>query len=268
VVTTTTSKVIYGDDENGLVFDDHVFRKQELRELKMLQKYEQKQFQDLAFKAQLARDQQEKHFEQEKTSLLRTYDTDLDALVRGQRQSIERIEQQQESELRLQSKRIRSDQERELKQFREGLKTELRLLKQEVDLMPKDSRKQAFRVRKDRLETEQAERVSLTCSKIWGRVADFSLFVQEKQFLERLNENHETSLRRLSDSHREKIALMERQFLQQKQQVGFYNFSLKNAYKSEIISFIPLMDANKKSIQTNTVVIFFSVYRGAFKFEC
>jgi len=159
VVTTTTSKVIYGDDENGLVYDDHVFRKQELRELKMLQKYEQKQFQDLAFKAQLARDQQEKHFDQEKTSLLRTYDADLDALNRGQRQSIERIEQQQESELRLQSKRIRSDQERELKQFREGLKTEMRLLKQEVDLMPKDSRKQAFRVRKDRLEAEQSERV-------------------------------------------------------------------------------------------------------------
>ena len=38
-------------------------------------------------------------------------------------------------------------------------------------------------------------------------------------FLEKLNENHESSLRRLSDSHREKIALMERQFLQQKQQV-------------------------------------------------
>ncbi|CAB3362768.1 Hypothetical predicted protein [Cloeon dipterum] len=199
VVTTTTSKVIYGDDENGLVYDDHVFRKQELRELKMLQKYEQKQFQDLTFKAQLSREQQEKHFEQEKATLLRTYDTDLDALSRGQRQSIERTEQQQEADLRLQSKRIRADQERELKQFREGLKTEMRLLKQEVDLMPKESRKQAFRVRKDRLETEQAER--------------------EKQFLERLNENHDTSLRRLSDSHREKIALMERQYLQQKQQL-------------------------------------------------
>lgn len=33
-------------------------RKQELRELKMLQKQEQKQFQDLSFKAQFAKDQQ------------------------------------------------------------------------------------------------------------------------------------------------------------------------------------------------------------------
>lgn len=42
---------------------------------------------------------------------------------------------------------------------------------------------------------------------------------KEKLFLEKLNNNHECSLRRLSDSHREKIALMDRQFLQQKQQV-------------------------------------------------
>ena len=33
-------------------------RKQELRELKMLQKQEQKQFQDLAFKAHIAKEQQ------------------------------------------------------------------------------------------------------------------------------------------------------------------------------------------------------------------
>ena len=45
VVTTTTSKVIYGDEENERFYDEHYFRKQELRELKLLQKQEQKQFQ-------------------------------------------------------------------------------------------------------------------------------------------------------------------------------------------------------------------------------
>ncbi len=49
-VTTTTSKVYYGDENGGLPNDDHVMRKQELRELKLLQKQEQKQFQDLAIK--------------------------------------------------------------------------------------------------------------------------------------------------------------------------------------------------------------------------
>ncbi|XP_025162185.1 serine/threonine-protein kinase 10 isoform X3 [Harpegnathos saltator] len=199
VVTTTTSKVIYGDDENGKVYDDQIFRKQELRELKMLQKMEQKQFQDLSQKAQFNKDQQEKRFEQERQILERSTESDLDALVRQQRQQIERTEAQQEVDLRLASKKIRSEQERELKQFREGLKQELRLLKQEIDLMPKDKRKSAFKIRKEKLETEHEDR--------------------EKLFLEKLNESHEMSLRRLSDGYREKIALMERQFLQQKQQL-------------------------------------------------
>ncbi|XP_076295361.1 sterile20-like kinase isoform X3 [Lasioglossum baleicum] len=199
VVTTTTSKVIYGDDENGKVYDDQIFRKQELRELKMLQKMEQKQFQDLSQKAQFNKDQQEKRFEQERQLLERNAETDLETLGRQQRQQIERAEAQQEADLRLASKKIRSEQERELKQFREGLKQELRLLKQEVDLMPKDKRKSAFKIRKEKLEAEHEER--------------------EKHFLDKLNESHELSLRRLSDSHREKIALMERQFLQQKQQL-------------------------------------------------
>ena len=199
VVTTTTSRVIYGDDENGRVYDDQIFRKQELRELKMLQKMEQKQFQDLSQKAQFNKDQQEKRFEQERLLLERGAEGDLEALARHQRQQIERAEAQQEADLRLASKKIRSEQERELKQFREGLKQDLRLIKQEVDLMPKEKRKSAFKVRKEKLEQEHEER--------------------EKLFLEKLNESHEMSLRRLSDSHREKIALMERQFLQQKQQL-------------------------------------------------
>ncbi|XP_039303681.1 serine/threonine-protein kinase 10 isoform X2 [Solenopsis invicta] len=199
MMTTTTSKVIYGDDENGKVYDDQIFRKQELRELKMLQKMEQKQYQDLSQKAQFNKDQQEKRFEQERQILERSAEADLEALARQQRQQIERAEAQQEVDLRLSSKKIRSEQERELKQFREGLKQELRLLKQEIDLMPKDKRKSAFKIRKEKLEAEHEER--------------------EKLFLEKLNESHEMSLRRLSDSHREKIALMERQFLQQKQQL-------------------------------------------------
>merc|ERR1719187_1577957 len=73
-VTTTTSKVIYRDEDNQTFYDEHYFRKQELRELKMLQKQEQKQFQDLAFKNQLVKEQQEKRFEQEKQALLKNYE--------------------------------------------------------------------------------------------------------------------------------------------------------------------------------------------------
>ena len=58
IVTTTTSKVIYGDDDLSNCLDDQLFRKQELRELKVLQKEEQKQFQGLSSKAQSAKDLQ------------------------------------------------------------------------------------------------------------------------------------------------------------------------------------------------------------------
>ena len=87
---------------------------------------------------------------------------------------MERTEYQHEIELKSASKKIRSEQEKELRSFRESLKTELKLLKQEVDLLPKDVRKDALKGRKEHLETDQAER--------------------EKAFLERLHQTHEVKL--------------------------------------------------------------------------
>lgn len=118
-VTTTTSKVIYGDDEeNGRLYDDHIFRKQELRELKLLQKQEKKQFYDLQGKETVAKEQQDKKFEQERIALERTYDADMDVLARQHKQTVEKYEAQQENELRNTSKKIRMEQERELKLVR------------------------------------------------------------------------------------------------------------------------------------------------------
>lgn len=114
-VTTTTSKVIYGDEDNGRMYDDHIFRKQELRELKMLQKQEKKQFREMEIKENAAREQQERRFEQERIALERTYDADMETLARQHRQLVEKTEQQQESDLRATSKKIRAEQERELK---------------------------------------------------------------------------------------------------------------------------------------------------------
>ncbi|KAK3870832.1 hypothetical protein Pcinc_023976 [Petrolisthes cinctipes] len=195
-VVVTTRQVFYEDEGTAT---GHFARKQELRELKLLQKIEQKQFQDLAVKANLARSEQEKKFELERQQLLRGYDSEIEVLNRQQKQQVERAECVQEIELKNASKKIRAEQERELKAFREGLKQELKLLKQEVDLLPKDKRKDAFKTRKERLDLDQSER--------------------EKLFLEKLHEAHEVSLKRLGNDHREKIALLERQFLQQKHQL-------------------------------------------------
>ncbi|XP_042211781.1 serine/threonine-protein kinase 10-like isoform X9 [Homarus americanus] len=194
-VVVTTRQVFYEDEGMGT---GHFSRKQELRELKILQKIEQKQFQELAVKANFAKAEQEKKFDLERQQLLRGYDTEIEALNRQQKQQVEKAEALQEVELKNASKKIRAEQERELKAFRESLKTELKLLKQEVDLLPKDKRKEAFKSHKERLDVDQSER--------------------EKSFLEKLHETHEVSLKRLGDDHRERIALLERQFLQQKHQ--------------------------------------------------
>ncbi|EAA09917.4 AGAP010551-PA, partial [Anopheles gambiae str. PEST] len=196
-VTTTTSKVIYSDEDNNKLYDDHLFRKQELRELKMLQKQEKKQFYDLQGKEAIAKEQQEKKFEQERLQLERTFEADMDVLARQHRQTVEKFEQQQEAELRNTSKKIRAEQERDLKLFRDSLKQEIRLLKQEVDLLPKEKRKDEFRKRKTQMEFEHEER--------------------EKSFLSSLSENHELALRRISEIYREKLSATDKGYLQQKQ---------------------------------------------------
>lgn len=54
----------------------------------MLQKQEQKQFQDLTFKSAFARDQQEVRFKNERINLLKTFEMDLENIVRMQRQQV------------------------------------------------------------------------------------------------------------------------------------------------------------------------------------
>ncbi|XP_041563728.1 serine/threonine-protein kinase 10 isoform X1 [Drosophila elegans] len=196
-MTTTTSRVIYGDDENGRIYDDHDFRKQELRELKMLQKQEKKQQTELYLKEQQAKEQQDRRFEQERSSLEKTYEADMDMLARQHKQLVEKTEQSQENELRCTSKRIRSEQEQELKIFRENLKQEIKLLKHEVDLLPKDKRKDEFKQRRSAMDLDHEEK--------------------ERAFLDSLKERHELLLRRLSEKHREHLASINRNFLQQKQ---------------------------------------------------
>ena len=88
---------------------------QELRDLKLLQKQEQKQFQDLAFKNQLVKEQQERRFEVERVTLMKNYDNDLSSMIDSQKKQVDKCEQQQQEELKVSSKRIRNEQEKELK---------------------------------------------------------------------------------------------------------------------------------------------------------
>lgn len=66
--------------------------------------------------------------------------------------------------------------------------------------MPKDRRKEAYRQRRARLDAEHAER--------------------EREYVQTLADAHDAVLRRIHDHHRERQALADRQYLQQRQQVG------------------------------------------------
>ena len=51
--------------------------------------------------------------------------------------------------------------EKEQKQFKESLKQEFKLLKQEIDMLPKDIRKDTFKRKREEKEIEQTEKVIL-----------------------------------------------------------------------------------------------------------
>lgn len=84
-------------------------------------------------------------------------------------------------------------------QFRDSLKQEIRLLKQEIDLQPKDRRKDEFRKRRALMDIQHEDK--------------------ERAFLQSLSESHELALRRLSEKHRDRLATIDKNFLQQKQTV-------------------------------------------------
>ncbi len=50
-------------------------------------------------------------------------------------------------------------QEKDLKMFRERLKQELKLVKQEVDMLPKNQRKDTLKRRRDAIDIEHGDRV-------------------------------------------------------------------------------------------------------------
>ena len=94
-------------------------------------------------------------------TLLKNYEADIETLNKQQKQQVERAEVAQGLDMKFASKRIRQDQEKELKLFREGMRQEMKLLKQEVDMLPKDVRKDTMRRKKEEKEIDQGEKVGV-----------------------------------------------------------------------------------------------------------
>ncbi|KAL3863848.1 hypothetical protein ACJMK2_005576 [Sinanodonta woodiana] len=196
VITSTTQKVIMAGDEHKSR-DEFIHRKQDLRELKLLQKLENKQYQDLSDKSKVARDLQERKFEVDMQSLLKNYDQDMDMLTKQQKQQVEKAEASQAFDLKATARRIKLDQEKELKSFKEKQKQDMKLQKQELDFLAKTAKKEEVRRRKEEKEIQLAE--------------------EERVFLEQQQERMDKHMKQLTETHRQKIAMLEGQFLQHKQ---------------------------------------------------
>nr|KAI8755749.1 STE20-like serine/threonine-protein kinase [Biomphalaria glabrata] len=177
----------------------YMTRKQDLRELKLLQKQENKQITDLAYKNKLALEAKERKFETDNATAKKTFDQELDMLTKQQKQQIEKAEQLQQNDMKNASKKIKAEQEKELKMFREKQKQEMKLLKQELEMLPRDSKKETAQKIRESKQIEMEEK--------------------ERLFMENQAERLEKAMRQLADQHRQKIALLESQCLQQKQQL-------------------------------------------------
>ncbi|MEQ2158471.1 hypothetical protein GOODEAATRI_012638 [Goodea atripinnis] len=116
----TTSKIMTDNDTKSeeMRFLRYAWiQRQELRELRLLQKEEQRAQQELSNKLQQQREQIFRRFEQETS-----YDQEVENLEKKQKQTIERLEQDHTSRLRDEAKRIKADQDKELSKFQNMLK--------------------------------------------------------------------------------------------------------------------------------------------------
>uniref|UniRef100_A0A1I7V3L0 Protein kinase domain-containing protein n=1 Tax=Caenorhabditis tropicalis TaxID=1561998 RepID=A0A1I7V3L0_9PELO len=188
-VTSTTVHVLG-------VKDDKVQRKQQLHDLRRLQRDEARQKQELQAEGIKLVEEQARKFSSEQTNLSRTSELEMDAMERRQRKEIEDTETTQEQELRNAQKRLRVEQEKDMKAFKERLKQEMKIFKQELTMLSKVQRKDALKQRKEQIEIEHQ--------------------LKEKDFLMQLQQNAEAMLQRMAEKHKERMASIEKQFLMQK----------------------------------------------------
>ncbi|KAM6056316.1 serine/threonine-protein kinase 10 [Chlamydotis macqueenii] len=196
-VSVTTSKIISEDEKKDE--EMRFLRRQELRELRLLQKEEHRNQAQLNSKHQLQLEQMLRRFEQEMTAKKKFYDTELENLERQQKQQIEKMEQDHSLRRREEAKRIRLEQERDHVKFLEQLKQMKKEVKNEVEKLPRQQRKGSMKVKMD----------------------DFAQKKQtmEQEFLAKQKEDLELAMKNITTQNKKEICDKERECLNKKQQL-------------------------------------------------
>uniref|UniRef100_A0A672GIY0 non-specific serine/threonine protein kinase n=1 Tax=Salarias fasciatus TaxID=181472 RepID=A0A672GIY0_SALFA len=190
-VSVTTSKIIRDDEKKDE--EMRFLRRQELRELRLLQKEEQRAQAALNAKLETQREQMQRRCDQEMHNKKKHYDGELENLEKHQKQTIEKMESDHNIKLKDETKRIKSEQEREFHRFQELLKNKKKEVKHSVEKLPRSQRKESL---KDRMSS-----------------------FQEMKFLAGQKNQLDSTLQRIIANNKREIAGMERNCLDKKQQL-------------------------------------------------
>ncbi|XP_051956602.1 serine/threonine-protein kinase 10-like [Xyrauchen texanus] len=194
-VCVTTTKVI-SDDETK---DEEMrfLRRQELRELRLLQKEQHRAQAILNFKLKDQREQMQRRFDQDMNAKKKYYDTELETLEKQQKQTIEKMETDHAIRLRDETKRIRAEQDKAYHKFLDQMKHKKKEVKQEVEKLPRSERKDSLKVK-----INNFQQMKLT---------------EEEKFLADQKEYLESTLKRIIAENKCEISETERQCLNKKQ---------------------------------------------------
>ncbi|XP_029028761.1 serine/threonine-protein kinase 10 [Betta splendens] len=196
-VSVTTSKIISDDEKKDE--EMRFLRRQELRELRLLQKEEHRAQAQLHAKLETQKDQMLKRFDQEMNAKKKHYDTELENLEKHQKQTIERMETEHTVRLKEESKRIRAEQERDYNKFQEDRKRQKKEVKQSVDKLPRNQRKDTL---KQMMGTFQERKLR-----------------EEENFIANQKEYLDTTLKNIISNNKREIADTEKEFLNKKHQL-------------------------------------------------
>uniref|UniRef100_A0A8C4NN44 non-specific serine/threonine protein kinase n=1 Tax=Dicentrarchus labrax TaxID=13489 RepID=A0A8C4NN44_DICLA len=206
-VSVTTSKIIRDDEKKDE--EMRFLRRQELRELRLMQKEEHRAQAVLNGKLETQREQMQRRFDQEMNAKKKHYDVELENLEKHQKQTIEKMEADHNVKLKDETKRIKSEQERDYHKFQDQLKQKKKETKQSVDKLPRSQRKESL---KQKMNSFQEMKIT------------------QKNYLD-------TTLMRIISNNKREIAETERECLNKKQhlirgrEATIWDMEEKNLYE-------------------------------------
>lgn len=184
-VTQTTKKVVNLEDE-ARQRQNQEERKRDLLEHRRNLNEDKRKIQELSRKQDAEKEALEQDFKDQKEKLLREFELKLTQAYQLRKIEIERCEEAQAVELKSALKKLKSDQEKSLKIFREQLKDELKQFKKDIDSNPNKEHREAFKKQK---ETE--------------------IFKKQEEFTQLQSDESIAEERRIVKLHRQQLAHLE-----------------------------------------------------------